>query len=121
MLEPWVVVLRWAGVLLAAVAGVLYVRNLTAASRPAGIAPDRFVLAAIVAWSVALAARGVELSTVPLVSSVEALLFYAWLLLVVFLLLVRREAHRTLGAFLVPLAAILGALAAAFTPPPAAV
>src|SRR5262245_30444376 len=121
MLEPWVVVLRWAGVLLAASAGVLYVKNLTAAARPSGVAPERLVLAAIVVWSVALAARGFELSTVPLVSSVEALLFYAWLLLVVFLVLVRREAHRTLGAFLVPLAAVLGAVAAAFTEPPTAV
>jgi cytochrome c-type biogenesis protein CcsB len=121
MLEPWVVVLRWAGVLLAAVAGVLYVKNLTAASRPAGAAPQRLVVAAALCLSAALAARGLELSTVPLVSSVEALLFYAWLLLVVFLVLVRREAHRTLGAFLVPLAAFLGAFAAAFMAPPAAV
>ena len=121
MLEPWVVVLRWAGVLLAALAGVLYVRNLTAAARPAGVAPERLVLAAALCWSVALAARGLELSTVPLVSALEALLFYAWLLLAVFLVLVRREAHRTLGAFLVPLAALLGATAAAFMAPPAPV
>jgi cytochrome c-type biogenesis protein CcsB len=121
MLEPWVVVLRWAGVLLATVAGVLYVRDLTAAARPPGRAPERLVLAAVICLSGALAARGYELSTVPLVNSAEALLFYAWLLLVVFLFLVRREAHRTLGAFLVPLAAGLGALAAALTPPPAPV
>jgi cytochrome c-type biogenesis protein CcsB len=121
MLEPWVIVLRWAGVLLAAVAGVLYVKSLTAAARPAGVVPERLVLAAVLCLTAALAVRGFELSTVPLVSSVEALLFYAWLLLVVFLVLVRREAHRTLGAFLVPLAALLGAFAAAFMAPPAPV
>ncbi len=121
MLEPWVVVLRWAGVFLAAVAGVQYVKGLTAASRPAGIAPGRLVVAAVLCLSGALAARGFELSTVPLVSALEALLFYAWLLLVVFLVLVRREAHRTLGALLVPLAALLGGFAAAFMAPPAPV
>lgn len=121
MLEPWVIVLRWAGVILAALAGVLYVKSLTAATRPAGVLPERLVLAAVLCLTAALAARGFELSTVPLVSSVEALLFYAWLLLVVFLVLVRREAHRTLGAFLVPLAALLGAFAAAFMAPPAPV
>ena len=121
MLEPWVVVLRWAGVLLAAVAGVLYVRNLTAAARPAGTLAERLVAASVLCLSGALAVRGFELSTVPLVTSLEALLFYAWLLLVVFLGLVRREAHRTLGAFLVPLAALLGGFAALFMAPPAPV
>jgi len=121
MLEPWVVVLRWAGVLLASVAGVLYVRNLTAQAPPAGRLPERLVLAAVLCWTGALVVRGLELSTVPLVSSLEALLFYAWLLLAVFLVLVRREAHRTLGAILVPLAALLGAFAAAFMAPPAPV
>ncbi|MEO6462778.1 MAG: cytochrome c biogenesis protein CcsA [Candidatus Eisenbacteria bacterium] len=121
MVEPWVIVLRWAGVVLAALAGVLYVKSLTAATRPAGVVPERLVLAAVLCLTGALAARGFELSTVPLVSAVEALLFYAWLLLVVFLVLVRREAHRTLGAFLVPLAALLGGFAAAFMAPPAPV
>ena len=118
MLEPWVVVLRWAGVLLAAAAGVLYVRNLTTAAPPAGRLPERLVLAAVLCLTGALVVRGLELSTVPLVSSLEALLFYAWLLLAVFLVLVRREAHRTLGAILVPLAVLLGAFAAAFMAPP---
>jgi cytochrome c-type biogenesis protein CcsB len=121
MPEPWVVFLRWAGVALATLAGVSYIRNLTAAPRPPGSAPERLVLAAVLCLSGALIARGLELSTVPLVTSLEALLFYAWLLLVVFLVLVRREAHRTLGALLVPLAALLAACSAAFMEPPTAV
>ncbi len=121
MPEPWVVLLRWAGVALATLAGVSYIRNLTAAARPAGPAPERLVVGAVLCLSGALLARGLELSTVPLVTSVEALLFYAWLLLVVFLVLVRREAHRTLGALLVPLAALLALVSAAFMAPPAAV
>ena len=121
MLEPWVVVLRWAGVLLAALAGILYVRNLTAANPPPGTLPERLVRGAVLCWTGALVVRGLELATVPLVSALEALLFYAWLLLLVFLVLVRREAHRTLGAFLVPLAVLLGGFAAAFMAPPAPV
>ena len=75
------------------------------------------MLAAVACLSGALIARGLELSTVPLVTSLEALLFYAWLLLVVFLVLVRRDAHRTLGALLVPLAALPAAVSAAFMAP----
>ena len=68
--------------------------------------------------SASLALRAVQLGTVPLVSSLEALFLYSWLLLVVFLVLVRQAAHRTLGAFLVPLAAGLAIVAASWMAPP---
>ena len=113
-----VVVFRWAGAAAAALAGLLYVKRLTAAHRPTGPAAERLVGLAAACLTVALAVRGLERSTVPLVTSFEALLFYAWLLLVVFLVLVRREAHRTLGAFLVPLAAFLALTAAALMAAP---
>ncbi len=123
MIEGLLVVLRWAGVVLASVASAAYIRGLASAagSTPATATASRFVLGAVVCFTGALLVRGFELGTVPLVTSFEALLFYAWLLLVVFLVLVRREAHRTLGAFLVPLATILAAFGAAFMAPPAEV
>jgi len=121
MIEGLLVVLRWAGVALATVASVAYVRGLAAAAAPAGPSPARFVLGAVACFTGALFLRAVELGTVPLVTSFEALLFYAWLLLVVFLAFVRPEASRTMGAFLVPLATVLAACAAAFMAPPAAV
>lgn len=113
-----VIVFRWAGAAAAALAGLLYVQRLTAAQRPSGPAPERLVRLAAACLTVALAVRALERQTVPLVTSFEALLFYAWLLLVVFLALVRREAHRTLGAFLVPLAACLALAAAALMAAP---
>jgi len=122
MIEILLVVLRWAGVGLAALASVSYVRGLVAAEATAPAAgATRFVAGAALCWTGALLLRAFELGTVPLVTSFEALLFYAWLLLVVFLGLVRREAHRTLGAFLVPLATVLGFFAAAFMAPPSTV
>ncbi len=122
MIEGLLVVLRWAGVALATVASVAYVRGLTTATAgPATPSTSRYVLGAVLCLTGALLVRAFELGTVPLVTSFEALLFYAWLLLVVFLSLVRPEAHRTMGAFLVPLATILAAAAAAFMAPPAPV
>ena len=119
--EPVVAVLRWAGVLCAALASFVYARTLTG---PPG-APPRlgpgFALAAVAFMTLALVLRAAELGTVPLVTSLEALFFYAWLLLVIFLFLVRRTAHRTLGVFLVPLATILALVSAAFMEPPAPV
>jgi cytochrome c-type biogenesis protein CcsB len=113
-----VAILRWCGVLLAAAASALYVRTL--AGPPAGVSklPERLVGAAAVAMTLAIGLRALELGTVPLVTSLEALFFYAWLLVVVFLFLVRRAAHRTLGVFLVPLATVLAALSAALMAPP---
>jgi cytochrome c-type biogenesis protein CcsB len=113
-----VVVFRWAGAVAALAAGYLYIQRLTAAHRPTGPAPERLVASAAACLTVALGLRALERATVPLVTSFEALLFYAWLLLVLFLALVRREAHRTLGAFLVPLAGVLAATAAAFMAAP---
>ena len=110
--------LRWLGVALAAVASVLYTRAFAGPS--GGTSPLRgpLVGGALLAMSAALVLRAVQLGTVPLVTSHEALFFYAWLLLVVFVLFVRPGAHRPLGAFLVPLATVLAALAAAFMAPP---
>ncbi len=122
MIEGLLVVLRWAGVALATVASVAYIRGLAAATAgPATPSTSRYVLGAVLCFTGALLVRAFELGTVPLVTSFEALLFYAWLLLIVFLSLVRPDAHRTMGAFLVPLATILAATAAAFMAPPAPV
>ena len=120
-METLVIVLRWAGVILASLAGIQYVRNLTAADHPSGTFAERLVQGAVACLTVALAVRGLQLSTVPLVTSAEALLSYAWLLLVVFLVLVRRDAHRTMGAYLVPLAALLALASAGSMAPPEAV
>ena len=116
-----VAILRWSGVLCAAAASVVFARTLT--GPPGAVSPlvPRLVGAAALLMTAALVVRAIELGTVPLVTSVEALFFYAWLLLVVFLLLVRRAAHRTLGIFLVPLATVLAAVSAAFMAPPQAV
>ena len=116
-----VVVLRWAGVLCAVLASVLYVRTLTGPPGAASPLGHRLAFAAVAFMTAALVLRALELGTVPLVTSVEALFFYAWLLLVIFLFLVRRAAHRTLGVFLVPLATVLAAVSAAFMAPPAPV
>ena len=114
-------VLRWSGVVLAVVAGALYARAFVhPGGRTTGLR-DRLVGGAVVLMTIALVGRAVELHTVPLVTSIEALYFYAWLLLAVFLFLVRKAAHGTMGAFLVPLAAVLAGFAAAFMEPPAAV
>ena len=116
-----VAILRWSGVLCAALASVVFARTLT--GPPGAVSPlgPRLVGTAVLLMTAALVVRALELGTVPLVTSVEALFFYAWLLLVVFLLLVRRAAHRTLGIFLVPLATVLAAVSAAFMAPPQAV
>ena len=119
--ESVVAILRWAGVLCAAVASVVYARTLTGPPGAAAPLGPRLVGAAVVFMTAALVLRALELGTVPLVTSVEALFFYAWLLLVIFLFLVRRAAHRTLGIFLVPLATTLAAISAAFMAPPEAV
>jgi len=119
--ESVVAVLRWAGVLCAALASLVYARTLM--GPPGAPSPEgpRLALAAVLFMTLALILRAVELGTVPLVTSLEALFFYAWLLLVVFLFLVRRAAHRTLGVFLVPLATLLALVSAAFMAPPAPV
>ena len=113
-----VVMLRWLGVGLAAWASVLYVRTLVGPAVAERSFKDRLVLGATVSMTLALIARALELHTVPLVTSHEALFFYSWLLLVVFLFLVRRAAHRTLGVFLVPLATALALVSTAFMQPP---
>jgi ABC-type transport system involved in cytochrome c biogenesis permease subunit len=119
--ESVVAILRWSGVLCAAAASALYARTLTGPpAAPSGV-PPRLVAVAVLFMTGALVLRAVALGTVPLVNSLEALFFYAWLLLVVFLFLVRRAAHRTLGVFLVPLATALAAISAAFMAPPAPV
>jgi len=97
---------------------VLYARAFAGPSGGTTPLRGRLVGAALVAMTLALVLRALQLGTVPLVTSHEALFFYAWLLLVVFVLFVRPGAHKTLGAFLVPLAAVLAALAAAFMAPP---
>ena len=120
--SEWVVaVLRWSGVALAAWASVLYARTLTGPPAAASPLKERLVGASVLCMTLALVARAIELGTVPLVTSLEALFFYAWLLLVIFLFLVRRTAHRALGVFLLPLATVLAALSAAFLGPPTAV
>jgi cytochrome c-type biogenesis protein CcsB len=116
-----VALLRWCGVVLALAASALYIRTLAGPPAPPTRLKERLVGAAAVGMTLALALRALELGTVPLVTSVEALFFYAWLLLVVFLFLVRRAAHKTLGVFLVPLATVLAAVSAAFMAPPQAV
>ena len=117
-----VMAMRWLGVGFALAASALYVRTLTGPT-PAAESPlkDRLVLAATGCMTLALVLRAIELGTVPLVSSSEALFFYAWLLLLVFLFLVRQAAHRTLGVFLVPLATLLALVSAAMMGPPAPV
>lgn len=119
--ESVVAILRWSAVLCAAIASVLYAQTL--AGPPASLSPikERLVGVAALCMTFALVIRAEELGTVPLVTSLEALFFYSWLLLVIFLFLVRRAAHRTLGVFLVPLATILAAVSAAFMAPPEAV
>jgi ABC-type transport system involved in cytochrome c biogenesis permease subunit len=116
--EPVLALLRWSGVALAVVAGALYLREFQSPERAPVPGKSRWVLGAVLCMSLALMVRGAELGTVPLVSSLEALYFYSWLLLVVFLVLVREAAHRTLGAFLVPLAAALALIAAIWMSPP---
>jgi ABC-type transport system involved in cytochrome c biogenesis permease subunit len=111
-------ILRFGGVALAVVAAVLYVREFLEPERPPAPFKARWVLGAALLMTASLVVRTAQLGTVPLVSSLEALFFYSWLLLVVFLALVREAAHRTLGAFLVPLAALLGLVAAAWMAPP---
>jgi cytochrome c-type biogenesis protein CcsB len=119
--ESVVAILRWAGVLFAGVASGLYVRSLAGPPDAASPLKERLVHAAALLMTAALVLRALELGTVPLVTSLEALFFYAWLLFVVFLFLVRRAAHRTLGVFLVPLATALAAVATVFMAPPVAV
>lgn len=120
-LETPLAVLRISGVVLTGLASILYLREFAGpARRPAG-AKLGLVGAAVVLWTAAIVGRSIELQTVPLVTSLEALFFYAWLLLCVFLFGVRPDAQRSLGAFLVPLATLLGAIAAAFMEPPAQV
>jgi ABC-type transport system involved in cytochrome c biogenesis permease subunit len=118
VVESVLAILRWSGVALAVVASALYVREFLAPDDPAIPNKNRWVSAAVLVMSITLLVRGAQLGTVPLVSSLEALWFYAWLLLVVFLVLVREAAHRTLGAFLVPLAALLALVAALWMAPP---
>jgi len=116
--EPVLAILRWSGVALAVVASVLYVREFLSPEGPSVAGKARWVIGATLLMTVTLAVRAAQLGTVPLVSSLEALYFYSWLLLVVFLVLVREAAHRTLGAFLVPLAAALALVAALWMAPP---
>ncbi len=120
-IETPLAVLRWGGVLLAAAAGILFVREFAGPPRKHTRAKLLFLVAAVILWTIALLGRGIELGTVPLVTSWEALFFYAWLLLAVFLLFVREEAHRTIGVFLVPLAVALAAHASLLLEPPAQV
>lgn len=119
--ETVVAILRWCGVVLAAIASGLYVRTLAGPTATTSPLKERIVAAATLCMTVALVWRALELGTVPLVTSLEALYFYAWLLLVVFLFLVRRAAHKTLGVFLVPLATVLATVSVVFLEPPAAV
>jgi cytochrome c-type biogenesis protein CcsB len=120
-IETPLAILRWSGVLLAGAAAFLFVREFAGPPRKPTRTKLLLLVAAIAVWTIALLGRGIELGTVPLVTSWEALFFYAWLLLVVFLLFVREEAHRTIGVFLVPLAVVLGALASLLMEPPAQV
>ncbi len=117
-IEPLLAILRICGVALAVVASALYLREFLVPSRTPLPGKSRWVLGAALVMTLTLAVRAVQLGTVPLVSSLEALYFYSWLLLIVFLALVRESAHRTLGAFLVPLAAVLGLVAALWMSPP---
>ena len=110
--------MRWIAVLCGVVASVEYARAFVGPSRAESAVKERLVTAALVAMTLALVLRAVQLGTVPLVTSVEALFFYAWLLFAIFVLLVRRSAHKTLGAVLVPLATLLAAGSAAFMAPP---
>lgn len=116
-LEVVLAVLRWGGVALALPPSVVYVRDFVGEPGPERAWKTRFLWGAIGLMSIALLLRAIQLRTVPLVSSLEALYFYAWLLLAVFLLLVGSRAHRALGALLVPLAAVLAIAASAFMEP----
>jgi cytochrome c-type biogenesis protein CcsB len=118
LLEVLLAVLRWSAVALAGVASTAYIREFSGPVQRPVPWKHGLVGGAAALMTAALVVRSVELSTVPLVTSVEALFFYAWLLLVVFLFLVRQEAHRSLGAFLVPLAAGLALLSSALMAPP---
>jgi cytochrome c-type biogenesis protein CcsB len=52
--------------------------------------------------TLAIAERAIQLQTVPLLSPVEALYFYAWLVFLVYLVVMRASGHDSLGVLLVP-------------------
>jgi len=112
------VALRWLAGLLGVAASVSYARAFVGPKSGDDRVRERLVAATLGLMTLALALRAVALGTVPLVTSVEALYFYAWLLFAVFVLLVRPSAHRTLGAVLVPLATLLALTATALMAPP---
>ena len=63
--------------------------------------------------TMALVLRSVQLGTAPLLSPIEALYFYAWLVFVIYLSLMRSPTQASVGALLVPfgtLCSIMGAV-----------
>ena len=107
---------RWLGLGAALVAAVLYLR-LFARDAAAEVRLRRGLLwAAVVAISVSLIWRTVELGTVPLLTPSEALYFYGWLVFLVYLTLMRSPTQALVGALLVPFGAICVLLGAVTFP-----
>jgi ABC-type transport system involved in cytochrome c biogenesis permease subunit len=112
---------RTIGAALAVAAAALYLRHLGASSP---LEERRFrrglLWAAVLFVSLAIAARGAALRTVPLLSPFEALTFYGWLVLVLFLALVPPPSRAAMGTILVPLGAACTAVGALGTLSPQA-
>ncbi len=109
-----IVVTRWVGAALALCASLLYLRAFFAEVTPAARALRRgLVWGATALMTVVLAARTVQLGTVPLFSPFEALYCYGWLVFLVFLLVVKQSTRGSIGTLLVPfgtVCAVVGAL-----------
>ena len=81
---------------------MLYIRILASDSK-GDVTKRRFFLWFATGWkTLTLALRTIQIGTVPLLSPVEALFFYGWLVFVVYLLLMRSPTQASVGALLVP-------------------
>src|SRR5262249_49162113 len=94
---------QWIGAAFAVAATTLYLRAFLAPDRAGSTSGRRaFLWAATALMTVVIAARAVQLGAVPLFSPLEALYTYAWLVFLVYLLLVQSPNRASVGPLLVP-------------------
>jgi cytochrome c-type biogenesis protein CcsB len=97
--------LRWAGLVAAAAAGALYARLWVSEAVADSRLRRALLWFAVACMTLFLAWRSATLGTVPLLSPTEALYFYAWLVFLVYLVLMRSPTQASVGALLVPFGA----------------
>lgn len=98
-------ILRWAGIAAAVVSAVLYARLWMTEAASETRLRRGLLWFAVGCMTVSLAWRAATLGTVPLLSPTEALYFYAWLVFLVYLVIMRSPTQASVGALLVPFGA----------------